>query len=249
MIFDFPERFRYLRQSKNLAQSQLANLIGVDRSTISSYESNIRQPSLDTLSRIADVFGVSTDYLLGRTDSLGFDSLALNGEEKALVYKLAFALSKKNLQLRQLQEEGYPMPEPICSPEHDTWEKRFIPAKPKTTLRNRLFRVCAYCRVSTGNDAQLSSFELQQAHYRQLADQRPNWSLRHIYADEGISGVSLKNRTAFNDMIAACEKGEYDLIVTKSVSRFARNLVDCISLVRRLKNLDPPVGVFLKRII
>ena len=138
------------------------------------------------------------------------------------------------------------MPEPICSPNHDTWEKRFIPAKPKATLRNRLFRVCAYCRVSTGNDAQLSSFELQQAHYRQLADQRPNWSLRHIYADEGISGVSLKNRTAFNDMIAACEKGEYDLIVTKSVSRFARNLVDCISLVRRLKNLDPPVGVFFE---
>lgn len=138
------------------------------------------------------------------------------------------------------------MPEPICSPNHDTWEKRFIPAKPKATLRNRLFRVCAYCRVSTDNDAQLSSFELQQAHYRQMADQRPNWSLRHIYADEGISGVSLKNRTAFNDMIAACEKGEYDLIVTKSVSRFARNLVDCISLVRRLKNLDPPVGVFFE---
>ena len=108
MIFDFPERFRYLRQSKNLAQSQLANLIGVDRSTISSYESNIRQPSLDTLSRISDVFGVSTDYLLGRTDSLGFDSLTLNGEEKALAYQLAFAMSKKNLQLRQLQEEGIP---------------------------------------------------------------------------------------------------------------------------------------------
>ncbi len=140
------------------------------------------------------------------------------------------------------------MPEPVCSPNQDTWEKRLIPAKPKVTLndRNRLFRVCAYCRVSTDNDAQLSSFELQQAHYRQLADQRPNWILRHIYADEGISGVSLKNRTAFNDMIAACEKGEYDLIVTKSVSRFARNLVDCISLVRRLKNLDPPVGVFFE---
>ena len=108
MIFDFPERFRYLRKSKNLAQSQLANLIGVDRSTISSYESNIRQPSLDTLSRIADVFGVSTDYLLGRTDSLGSDSPTLNAEEKALAYTLAFPLSKKNLQLRQLQEEGIP---------------------------------------------------------------------------------------------------------------------------------------------
>lgn len=105
MIFDFPERFRYLRQSKNLAQSQLASLIGVDRTTISSYESNTRQPSLDTLSRIADIFGVSTDYLLGRNDSLGFDSLSLSGEEKALVYKLAFALSEKNLQLRRLQEQ------------------------------------------------------------------------------------------------------------------------------------------------
>ena len=77
MIFDFPERFRYLRQSKNLAQSQLASLIGVDRSTISSYESNIRQPSLDTLSRIADVFGVSTDYLL-TGDIIDKDKLLLS---------------------------------------------------------------------------------------------------------------------------------------------------------------------------
>ena len=53
------------------------------------------------------------------------------------------------------------MPEPICSPEHDTWEKRFIPAKPKTTLRNRLFRVCAYCRVSTGNRSEEHTSELQ----------------------------------------------------------------------------------------
>jgi len=130
----------------------------------------------------------------------------------------------------------------------DAYEKLFIPAKPKISLsdRNRLFRVCAYCRVSTDNDAQLSSFELQQAHYRQLVDERPNWSLRHIYADEGISGTSLKNRTEFNAMISACENGEYDLIVTKSVSRFARNLVDCISLIRKLKNLSPPVGVFFE---
>lgn len=140
------------------------------------------------------------------------------------------------------------MSKPVPSLEHGTWEKQFIPAKPKVTLndRDRLFRVCAYCRVSTDNDAQLSSFELQQAHYRQLVDERPNWSLRHIYADEGISGTSLKNRAEFNAMIAACEKGEYDLIVTKSVSRFARNLVDCISLIRKLKNLDPPVGVFFE---
>ena len=109
-----------------------------------------------------------------------------------------------------------------------------------------MFRVCAYCRVSTDNDAQLSSFELQQQHYQQLVGNHPNWDLRHIYADEGISGTSLKKRDDFNAMIAACERGEYDLIVTKSVSRFARNLVDCITLVRKLKRQNPPVGVFFE---
>ena len=124
----------------------------------------------------------------------------------------------------------------------------FIPAKPKIDIygEGRMFRVCAYCRVSTDNDEQLSSYELQQAHYRQLIGNHPNWDLRQIYADEGISGTSLKNRDAFNDMIAACERGEYDLIVTKSVSRFARNLVDCITLVRKLKRQNPPVGVFFE---
>lgn len=130
----------------------------------------------------------------------------------------------------------------------DASDKVFIPAKPKVSLNDqtRIFRVCAYCRVSTGSEDQLPSFELQQAHYRQLARDRPNWDLKKIYADEGISGTSLKNRTEFNAMIAACENGEYDLIVTKNVSRFARNLVDCVSLVRRLKSLAPPVGVFFE---
>ena len=124
----------------------------------------------------------------------------------------------------------------------------FIPAKPKIDIygEGRVFRVCAYCRVSTDNDEQLSSYELQQAHYRQLVGNHPNWDLRAIYADEGISGTSLKNRDDFNRMIAACERGEYDLIVTKSVSRFARNLVDCITLVRKLKRQNPPVGVFFE---
>lgn len=130
----------------------------------------------------------------------------------------------------------------------DYGDKMFIPAKPKINPneRDRFFRVCAYCRVSTDNDEQLSSFELQQAHYRQLVEDHPNWDLKHIYADEGISGTSLKNRDAFNLMIEACRRGEYDLIITKSVSRFARNLVDCISLIRMLKGLTPPVGVFFE---
>ena len=130
----------------------------------------------------------------------------------------------------------------------DDGNKKFIPAKPKADLygEGHIYRVCAYCRVSTENDEQLSSFELQQQHYRQLVEDHPNWDLRHIYADEGISGTSLKNRDQFNEMIAECQRGKYDLIITKSVSRFARNLVDCISLIRMLKGLNPPVGVFFE---
>lgn len=126
--------------------------------------------------------------------------------------------------------------------------KRFIPAKVKTDLYadGRVFRTCAYCRVSTDSDMQLSSFELQTQHYRGLAGKHPNWDLRKIYADEGISGTSLKNRDQFNEMLEACWAGKYDLILTKSVSRFARNLVDCVSLVRRLKNHNPPIGVFFE---
>lgn len=127
-------------------------------------------------------------------------------------------------------------------------ERYFIPAKAKLDpfAEGRIFKACAYCRVSTDSDMQLSSFELQTEHYQNLAGQHKNWNLRKIYADEGISGTSLKNRDQFNAMLEACWAGEYDLILTKSVSRFARNLVDCVSLVRRLKNHTPPVGVFFE---
>lgn len=127
-------------------------------------------------------------------------------------------------------------------------ERHYIPAKGKADIYadGRVFRTCAYCRVSTDSDMQLSSFELQTAHYQNLAGKHPNWELRKIYADEGISGTSLKNRDQFNKMLEACWRGEYDLILTKSVSRFARNLVDCVSLVRKLKNHNPPIGVFFE---
>lgn len=89
----------------NLPQEQLARLLGVDRSTISSYESSMRQPSLDTLSRIADVFGVSTDYLLGRKNDLSFDIFDLTGEDTAALYKMASTLAEKNRRIRKLQEQ------------------------------------------------------------------------------------------------------------------------------------------------
>lgn len=92
------------RNVTNRSQKQLARLLRVDRSTISSYESSIRQPPLDTLSRIADVFGVSTDYLLGRASNLSFDIFDLTGEDTALLYNMASKLTEKNRRIRQLEE-------------------------------------------------------------------------------------------------------------------------------------------------
>ena len=126
--------------------------------------------------------------------------------------------------------------------------KLYIPAVPKTNPyeKDRMFRVCAYCRVSTDNEEQQSSYDLQIEHFKHLAEEHPNWELKRIFADEGISATSTKKREEFNEMIEECQNGKYDLIVTKSVSRFARNLVDCISLIRLLKVQSPPVGVFFE---
>ena len=104
MIFLFPSRLKELRQSMNLHQEALASLLSVDRSTISSYESDMRQPPLGTLMRIADVFGVSTDYLLGRTKQLSFDEFDLDGEDIAALRRMAFALSEKHKRIHQMQE-------------------------------------------------------------------------------------------------------------------------------------------------
>ena len=140
--------------------------------------------------------------------------------------------------------EQYRQTEEIKSAEMKAY---YIPARAKEEIyHDTKIRVCAYCRVSTDSDAQLTSFALQREHYQNLTNTHPNWILKHIYADEGISGTSLKKRDEFNKMIAACRAGEYDLIITKSVSRFARNLVDCVSLARELKNQNPCVGIYFE---
>lgn len=107
-------------------------------------------------------------------------------------------------------------------------------------------RVCAYCRVSTDMDTQALSYELQVQNYTEYINSNPDWVFAGIYADRGISGTSLKHREDFKRMIADCEAGKIDLIVTKAVTRFARNVVDTITTVRMLKSLNPPVGVFFE---
>ena len=113
--------------------------------------------------------------------------------------------------------------------------------KPKT-----IKRVAVYARVSTDDPNQTSSYELQKNHYEDMVRRKENWELVDIYADEGISGTSLQHRDSFVRMLHDCQAGKIDLIVTKSVSRFARNIVDCIGYVRQLKASAPPIGVFFE---
>ena len=123
-----------------------------------------------------------------------------------------------------------------------------IPAVPKPDIfdHDRKLRVAVYARVSTDDPNQTSSYELQKNHYTDLVNMNPNWDLVDIYADEGISGTSLQHRDNFVRMISDCEAGLIDLIVTKSVSRFARNLLDGVGFVRKLGAMTPPVGVFFE---
>ena len=96
-------------------------------------------------------------------------------------------------------------------------------------------RVAAYCRVSTDNEDQANSFESQQRYFRQYIAHNPDWELFEIFADEGISGTNTKKRKEFNRMIACAKNGDFDLIITKEISRFARNTLDSIYYTRDLK--------------
>jgi DNA invertase Pin-like site-specific DNA recombinase len=124
----------------------------------------------------------------------------------------------------------------------------FIPAKKQIDYYDNDVpqRVAVYARVSTDNIQQTSSYELQKKYYEEFVIHHPHWTLVKIYADEGISGTSLAHRDEFNRMISDCRAGKIDIIITKSVSRFARNVVDCISMVRTLAELTHPVGVFFE---
>ena len=104
---------------------------------------------------------------------------------------------------------------------------------PKAAALRR--RVAGYARVSTDSDEQYTSYEAQVDYYTKFIQRNPNWTFVDVYTDEGISAVMTKHRDGFNRMIADALAGHIDLIVTKSVSRFARNTVDSLTTVRKLK--------------
>ena len=109
----------------------------------------------------------------------------------------------------------------------------------------RIQRVAAYCRVSTEEEEQQSSYEAQCSYYTDKIMTNPEWTMAGIFADEGITGTSTKKRDDFNRMIRHCRQKKIDLILTKSISRFARNTLDCLRYVRALKELG--IGVYFEK--
>ncbi len=130
----------------------------------------------------------------------------------------------------------------------DISELDIIPALPQAGFYDdsSLKRVAVYARVSTDDLNQTSSYELQRNHYQDIIAQHQNWKLVDIYADEGISGTSLAHRDEFKRMMNDCDAGKIDLILTKSVSRFARNVLISIGCIRKLKERNPPIGIFFE---
>ncbi|MGN1127118.1 MAG: recombinase family protein [Ruminococcus sp.] len=126
-----------------------------------------------------------------------------------------------------------------------TKKVRVIPATINTDMHTkdtyRQLRVAAYCRVSTKQDEQLNSYEVQKRHYTERINSEPDWTLVDIFADKGITGTSVRKRDEFNRMIRYCKKGKIDMIITKSIARFARNTVDCLQHTRMLKELGVDV--------
>ena len=110
-------------------------------------------------------------------------------------------------------------------------------------LQNRI-RVAAYCRVSTDDEEQINSYEAQIAYYTETIAKNPNWIFAGVYADEGISGTGTDRRKNFLRLMSDCEKGKIDMILTKSISRFARNTVDSLNWTRRLRSMN--IGVYFE---
>lgn len=125
----------------------------------------------------------------------------------------------------------------IITANHTVHDKNFVDKKIK--------RVCAYARVSTDTEEQLTSYSSQISYYTEKIKSNPDWEFVGIYADEGISGTQAKNRTEFLRMIEDAKKGKIDIVIAKSISRFARNTVDTLNYVRLLREYN--VNVYFEK--
>ena len=121
-----------------------------------------------------------------------------------------------------------------------------IAAAPEGVESRKKLRTAAYCRVSTDDIGQVISIEMQKKEYRKKIRENPNWVYYGTYVDDGFSGTNTAHRPGFRKMMEDAMAGKFDAIITKSVSRFARNLLDCIGWVRKLQEHDPPVAVIFE---
>ena len=123
--------------------------------------------------------------------------------------------------------------------------KQISIAESGTAQSVQKLKMAAYCRVSTDQEEQLLSYENQVNYYTNYISENPLYEYAGTYADEGISGTNTKKRDEFNRMIADCRAGKIDMIITKSISRFTRNTLDCLNYVRELKELG--IGIIFEK--
>ena len=112
---------------------------------------------------------------------------------------------------------------------------------PQVQAAKKKLRVAAYCRVSTDDEEQLTSYEAQKSYYTEKITENPDWIMADVFADEGKTGTSVSSRKDFQRMIRQCRRGKIDLILTKSLSRFARNTLDTVKYTRELRQLGIPI--------
>jgi Site-specific recombinases, DNA invertase Pin homologs len=129
----------------------------------------------------------------------------------------------------------------------DSSKIRMIAAATETPEEERILRVAAYCRVSTDDIDQALSIRLQIRQYMDKIKANPNWKYVGTYVDDGFSGTNTEHRQGFQKLMKDAMDGKIDMIITKSVSRFARNLMDCMGWVETLQNHDPPVKVLFEQ--
>ena len=120
-----------------------------------------------------------------------------------------------------------------------------IESNQRTAGSEKNLRVAAYCRVSTGSDDQLESLAEQKKHYETYIQAHENWDFAGLYYDEGISGTKKEKRSELMRLLSDCEAGQIDFIITKSISRFARNTTDCLEMVRKLLTIN--VAIYFEK--
>ncbi len=161
----------------------------------------------------------------------------LDPKEIEAAKKTSSRAERRNLKRKQMREE-------IAQDQRSNGVV-IIPPKKQIDVpeESPKLRVAAYCRVSTQEEQQIGSFEMQIHHFRKRIESNPNWVLVEIYQDEGISATTVEKRLGFQKMIADAVDGKIDLILTKSINRFGRNIVDMLNNLRILSALNPPVSV------